>query len=874
MATRTANLFVHIGVGHKAFAAQMGAVEKSFKMSALKMQASGRALSMGLTLPIIGIGAAAIKTAVDFNKGMANVATLIPGQTKRIEELGRAVDDMTVRVGKGAKDLTAGLYQVISAFQDTGDTMKILEINAKAAVAGLASTEQAIALTSAVTKAYGDTTALAVAKAADLAFETVRLGQTTFPQLAGSIGQVTPMAAKMNVGLTELFSTFATLTGVTGNTAQVATQMSGVLRAMIKPTTAMAAAIDKLGYGTTETMVRSLGLVGALRQIIGTTDGTSRQIGKLFGRARALTAVFALTGGQAETFDKKFAEIAKNMESYQLFELIGDDIDEFEKRMLEVGGISAMEKAFIEQTKGVNAFGWSLKKLGLEIVKALRLLGKTLIPVLQNDALPAFIALVAKVGDAVRWFSNLDASGKKTAVTIAAIAAAAGPVLMVLGTMAAAIGALISPAGLIVLAIVAVIAVFVKFRKEITAAFTSLCEWTKDLSLIFGVLFKAMLIGWGSFVTSLREWMKDLGMIFSVLFEAALIGWDSFVSDVVGFAKDIYEGVKGWIVDKFTGILDKLKEWGGKIKDVFSSIKDFVVGNSVIPEMVTGVGKWFEKMREDTTASTLGMAAMNEAIFHRMYMKTMGYTKEWKGGMARSLKDIKKEWRDMKAWFSDEPIEVPGLFYSSIEKIPKFIETQVMESIGWFDALALAMYRTGEEITGLNNNAFQDMQAMYRDWAYTLEDVVLKGLKTARWEFRSFVDAVIADLTRLLMRYMLIGPMFKAIASWLPGVGDWGTSDKSTPTETPKPPPILTSSAPPPMMAGASAGGGNVVLQIIDQRSAGAPPIEYEEDTLADGTRVARAFVRGEIQRAHASGDMRQIMFGAYGARYRGGVTR
>jgi len=59
--------------------------------------------------------------------------------------------------------------------------MKVLEINSKAAAGGVATTRDAIDLTSAVTKAYGDTSAAAVQGVSDLALETVRLGQTTFP---------------------------------------------------------------------------------------------------------------------------------------------------------------------------------------------------------------------------------------------------------------------------------------------------------------------------------------------------------------------------------------------------------------------------------------------------------------------------------------------------------------------------------------------------------------------------------------------------------------------------------------------------------------------------------------------------------------------
>ena len=59
--------------------------------------------------------------------------------------------------------------------------MEKVEINAKAARAGIATTADSINLTSAVTKANGDTSAAAVQHVADLAFKTVELGQTTFP---------------------------------------------------------------------------------------------------------------------------------------------------------------------------------------------------------------------------------------------------------------------------------------------------------------------------------------------------------------------------------------------------------------------------------------------------------------------------------------------------------------------------------------------------------------------------------------------------------------------------------------------------------------------------------------------------------------------
>ncbi|GAG94944.1 unnamed protein product, partial [marine sediment metagenome] len=211
-----------------------------------KVAKSGRAMTVagGAITAAFGL---AIKTSIDFNREMANVATLIPGSTVRVNELKSAIRTMAVEVGKDTGDLARGAYQVISAFGDTADTVKILGISAKAATAGVATTTDAINLLSAVTKGYGDTSAEAVQKVSDLAFQTVTLGQTTFPELASSIGGVTPLAASLGIEMEELFAVMATGTGVTGGAAVVSTQLRGILQSLMSPTKDMAKLIEDLG---------------------------------------------------------------------------------------------------------------------------------------------------------------------------------------------------------------------------------------------------------------------------------------------------------------------------------------------------------------------------------------------------------------------------------------------------------------------------------------------------------------------------------------------------------------------------------------------------------------------------------------------------
>ena len=212
--------------------------------------AAGAAIAAATAAGTVGV--AAVKAAAEYETQLANVSTLLTGTkaeiAARTAEIGNEILDVSNRTGVATENLTDGMYQVISAFGDSADAAKILETAAKSAAAGNATTTDSVNLLSAVTKGYGDTSAEAVQKAADLAFATVRLGQTSFPELAASMGKVIPMASTMGVQQEELFGAMATLTGVTGNTSEVVTQLQGVVKGFLAPGDKMTKVLKSLGY--------------------------------------------------------------------------------------------------------------------------------------------------------------------------------------------------------------------------------------------------------------------------------------------------------------------------------------------------------------------------------------------------------------------------------------------------------------------------------------------------------------------------------------------------------------------------------------------------------------------------------------------------
>lgn len=498
------NLWVRIGAKIDEFEQGLRNVESSIKEAekrfegfrnvGKRLEDVGKTLTVGISLPLIGVGAAAIKMSTDFNAAMANVATLIPGNTERVNELKKAVQDMAVSVGKSTGDLAGGLYQVISAFGDTADTVKILEINAKAAAAGLATTTDAINLTSAVTKGYGDTTAQAVQKVSDLVFQAVKLGQTTFPELASSIGRVTPLAASLGVSMEELFGVMATGTGVTGTAAEVSTQLRGVLQSLMSPTEAMSELLNKLGYESGQAMIQQLGLKGTIDTIVKAAQDAGVPLQEYISSIEGQTLALALAGPQADAFTEKLAA------------------------MKDAAG--ATDQAFREQTEGVNkvGFAWAQAKSQIEVTA--QNLGDALAPALLK-ATEAAQPLIDRVQQLSNWFANLDPRLQTVIIGIAGFAIAAGPALVVIGQL-------------------------LQVLPLLSLAFAAL---TGPIGLVIAVIAGAIAIG-VLLYTRWDEIKTWLGNTWNSIKNKAVKVWGA----ISGFLAEKWETIKNWASEKWGGI--------------------------------------------------------------------------------------------------------------------------------------------------------------------------------------------------------------------------------------------------------------------------------------------------------------------------------
>lgn len=160
-------------------------------------------------------------------------------------------------------------------------------------------------------KGYDSVNVKTAQSISDMAFQTQKLGVTTYKELAASMQPLFPLGKSLNVSYQELFGSMATLTGVTGNTAEVTTQMKGLFTGLLKPTESMSKLMQKYGYENGQAMIKAEGMQGVLKILQKETGGQSNKMAQLFSNSRALTAALALTGSQYETFKEKTAKMGK-----------------------------------------------------------------------------------------------------------------------------------------------------------------------------------------------------------------------------------------------------------------------------------------------------------------------------------------------------------------------------------------------------------------------------------------------------------------------------------------------------------------------------------------------------------------------------------
>ena len=263
-----------------------GAINQSQKsLNGFQQQIKGAASSLkllfvgGLTIA----GTQAVRSAKQFDQSMTRIKSLVGVAGDEVDKMGVAAIEMATNTGRSANEAAEALFFITSAGLRGKEAMEVLEASLKAAAIGLGETKIVADLATSALNAYGAEN-LSATGATDVLVTSVREGKLEADELAQSMGRVLPLASAMGVEFHEVGAAFAALSRTGTNAAEAATQVRGILSALLKPTQQAEEALAEMGLSSAELrmQLREKGLLSTLNTLKNEFEGNDEAAAQVF----------------------------------------------------------------------------------------------------------------------------------------------------------------------------------------------------------------------------------------------------------------------------------------------------------------------------------------------------------------------------------------------------------------------------------------------------------------------------------------------------------------------------------------------------------------------------------------------------------------
>ena len=245
-----------------------------------------------------------------FDESMRAANTMAGKDAAGFDQLKSNISDLSKTIPIARDELANGLYQVVSNGVPEDNWIKFLETSARSAVGGIADLGKTVTVTSTIIKNYG-LEWNAAQEIQDKIQLTAKNGVTSFEQLSQALPRVAGNAATLGVSVDELMASFATLTGVSGNTAEVSTQLAAIFTALVKPASQATKMAEEMGIQFDAAAIKAAGgfkeflqqLDRSIKAYANANGMLEQEIyASLFGSAESLRALIPLTGELSDKF--------------------------------------------------------------------------------------------------------------------------------------------------------------------------------------------------------------------------------------------------------------------------------------------------------------------------------------------------------------------------------------------------------------------------------------------------------------------------------------------------------------------------------------------------------------------------------------------
>ena len=558
--------------------AKLGQAGEMLEKAGDKIADVGTTLTTHVTVPIAAAGTAAVKTAADFDYAMSKVAAVSGATGDELDALRDKAREMGAKTKFSASEAADAMNYMAMAGWKTGDMLEGIEgIMNLAAASGedLATTSDIV--TDALT-AFG-LSAADSGHFADVLAAASSNANTNVSMMGETFKYCAPVAGSLGFSCEDT----AQAIGLMANSGIKGSQSGTALRAIM---TALASDVKFCGdaFGEME---------------IATTnqDGSMRELNDILADCRVAFAQMS----ESEQASAAQALVGKNAMSgfLALMNAAPADIQKLEGAIStcsdEIDGYNGVTEKMAAVMQ--DNLGGQLTILKSQLQELAISFGEILMPAIRS--------IVSHIQGLIDKFNALSPATKETIVKVALVAAALGPLLIVVGktigtvgklmqfvsniptliagaktafsALGTAIGGISAPA----IAVVAVIA-------GLAAAFIHLWKTNEEFRNNITAIWNQIKDTFHNFTQGIVERLNALGFDFKNISEVIKAIWDSLCK----FLKPLFEGVFKEIADVFKFITDTIlnildifvgiftgdwsRVWDG-IKGIFVGIWNFIV---------------------------------------------------------------------------------------------------------------------------------------------------------------------------------------------------------------------------------------------------------------------------------------------------------
>lgn len=536
------------------------------------MTSAGSTLTKTVTTPVLGLGTAAVKVTSDFESAMSKVSAISGATGGDLDALNKKAQEMGAKTKFSATESAEAFTYMAMAGWKTEDMLSGIDgIMSLAAADGLDLATTSDIVTDALT-AFG-LSASDSGHFADVLAKASSNANTNVSMLGESFKYVAPVAGALGYSAEDTAIALGLMANAGIKGSQGGTALRSSLTRLIEPTKEAAALMEQYGLSMTNAdgSMKSLGeVMNTLRDKLGgLTEAEQAQVAAQIFDQDAMSGMLAIINAS----DSDYAKLTDAIY----------DAD---------GAAQQMADTMLDNLSGqLTLLKSALEGLAIQ-------LGEILMPYIKQ--------FVTWLQNLTQKLQELTPEQKEQIVKWAAIAAAIGPVLMVLGKLTTSVGSIITTFGKIpgaiakaksaftavsaaiggisapVVAVVAAIGVLI-------AAFANLWKTNEEFRNKMTAIWDGIKSKFESFAQGIVDRLNALGFDFENFGEVVKAIWDGFCSLLAPIFEGVFNQISvilGSVLDALTGIFDVFigiftgnwdQAWQG-VKEIFGAVWDLIKG--------------------------------------------------------------------------------------------------------------------------------------------------------------------------------------------------------------------------------------------------------------------------------------------------------